>query len=134
MKIITLQGKEYRGEIIAKWNDCRNLDIYKVRLEDGRVGMVYADNIREEVKLNALEAEMKANNIEFYEMEDNYYTIETGSEELNITIEIENDKYRVYICENEEVNNFGDYNEEVLEEKYYKTIKGAIRLVKKYVG
>ena len=126
--------KEYRGEIIAKGNDCRNLDIYKVRLEDGRVGMVYADNIREEVKLNALEAEMKANNIEFYEMEDNYYTIETGSEELNITIEIENDKYRVYICENEEVNNFGDYNEEVLEEKYYKTIKGAIRLVKKYVG
>ena len=134
MKIITLQGKEYRGEIIAKGNDCRNLDIYKVRLEDGRVGMVYADNIREEVKLNALEAEMKANNIEFYEMEDNYYTIETGSEELNITIEIENDEYRVYICENEEVNNFGDYNEEVLEEKYYKTIKGAIRLVKRYVG
>ena len=134
MKIITLQGKEYRGEIIAKSNDTRNLDIYKVRLEDGRVGMVHANNIREEVKLNALETEMKANNIEFYEMEDNYYTIETGSEELDITIEIEDGEYRVYICEKEEVNNFGDCNEEVLEEKYYKTVKGAIRLVRKYVG
>lgn len=48
MKIITLQGKEYKGEIISKGNDCRNLDIYKVRLEDGRVCMVHIDNIRDE--------------------------------------------------------------------------------------
>ena len=48
MKIITLQGKEYRGEIIRKGNDSRNLNIYQVRLEDGRVGMVHEDNIREE--------------------------------------------------------------------------------------
>lgn len=47
MKIISLQGKEYRGEIIEKSNDCRNLDIYKVRLEDGRVCMAHIDNIRD---------------------------------------------------------------------------------------
>ena len=48
MKIITLQGKEYKGEIIRKGNDCRGLNIYQVRLEDGRVGMVHEDNIRDE--------------------------------------------------------------------------------------
>lgn len=138
MKIITLQGKEYRGEIIAKGNDCRNLDIYKVRLEDGRVGMVHADNIKdeetkEEKMLSTLKSELKANNIEFYSMED-YVGITTDSEGLDITIGIEEEQYDVYICEREEINNFGDYNEEVLEDKYYKTVKGAIRLVKKYVG
>jgi hypothetical protein len=48
MKIITLQGKEYRGEILRKGNDSRGLNIYQVKLEDGRVGMVHKDNIREE--------------------------------------------------------------------------------------
>ena len=47
MKIISLQGKEYRGEIIGKSNDCRSLDIYKVRLEDGRVCMTHINNIRD---------------------------------------------------------------------------------------
>ena len=55
-------------------------------LEDGRVGMVHADNIREEVKLNALEAEMKANNIEFYEMEDNYLVGVTKKDNLPLLL------------------------------------------------
>lgn len=145
MKIITLNGKEYRGEIIRKGNDSRNLNIYQVRLEDGRTGMVHADNIRDE----KVELTMEEQVVELCkEMQVNY------SNGIQDEIVVEGFDYIVYIHIDEETKTFDmstlntnvDWDAKEAEDIYFdmsdayknqvsrKTLKAVKNYIERYVG